>query len=166
MSLKTVRQGKNECSIVMYHPCSVSEANHCVACVQHYALHLLVVLRSILKQDVLLTAWRLSVYLLAVYLILTSCMCTPVPFVYSLQCTAECGNFHLTVTITVFHGTIRCFIVFCALWWKFAHWLHTRNYILKITDVFASKLISSIIINESYFKKYIVQYSVFCDACM
>lgn len=112
MSLKTVRQGKNECSIVMYHPCSVSEASYCVACVQHYALHLLDVFRSILKQDVLLTAWRLSVYLLAVYLLLTSCMFSPILFVYSLQCTAECGNFHLTVTITVFHGTVPCFIVF------------------------------------------------------
>lgn len=56
MSLKTVRQGKNECSIVLYHPYSVSEANQFVACFQHYALHLLDVFRRILKQDVLLVA--------------------------------------------------------------------------------------------------------------
>jgi hypothetical protein len=32
-------------------------------------------------------------------------------FVYSPQYTAGYGNFHLTVTITVFHGTLPCFII-------------------------------------------------------
>jgi hypothetical protein len=71
-------------------------------------------------------------------------MCTPILFVYSLQYTAECGSFHLTVTITVFRGPLPCFIVMVMPCVGNAHadYTHTRNYKYKITDIFASKPIT------------------------
>lgn len=141
MSLKTVRQWKNECSVVLYHPHSVSAASQSVACVQHYALHLLDVFRRTLKQDTLLIAWRLSVYFLAViwYLHLICCMCNN-SFVYSLQYTSECGCFHLTVMITAFHGTLPCFIVMVMPCIGNAH----ADYTHLITN---KKLLTSLLLN-------------------
>ena len=140
MSLKTVRQWKNECSIVLSHPHSVSAASQFVTCVQHYALHLLDIFRRILKQDVLMIAWRLSVYFLAViwYLLLICCMCNN-SFVYSLQYTAECGSFRLTVTITVFHGTLPCFIVMVMPCVGNAHADYTHTHTHTHTHVITNK---------------------------
>jgi hypothetical protein len=99
------------------------------------------------------------------YLHIISCVCTPILLVYSLQYAVECGIFHLTVMITVFHGAVPWFIVLLC------HVMEMRRLVTlahnckhKITDFLASKPV--IIIHKSYFEKCRVQNFVFCDARM
>jgi len=86
-------------------------------------------------------------------------------FVCSLQYTAECGSFHLAVTITVFRGNLPCFIVMVMLCVGNAHADHTHTQLQKkITDVFASKPITVLYCTNLILRS--VQYFIFFDVCM